>query len=74
MALVSMTKLLDDARLNHYAVCYCESWNLESFVAVAEAAEELSAPIITGFNGGLLCHPSGRNLKTWLITRVSGCH
>jgi ketose-bisphosphate aldolase len=57
MALVSMVKLLDDARLNHYAVCYCESWNLESFVAVAEAAEELGAPIITGFNGGFLGHP-----------------
>src|SRR5271169_4538235 len=57
MALVSMVKLLDDARLNHYAVCYCESWNLESFVAVAEAAEELGAPIITGFNGGFLSHP-----------------
>jgi ketose-bisphosphate aldolase len=57
MALVSMAKLLHDARLNHYAVCYCESWNLESFVAVAEAAEELRAPIIAGFNGGFLCHP-----------------
>jgi ketose-bisphosphate aldolase len=57
VALVSMAKLLDDARLNHYAVCYCESWNLESFVAVAEAAEALNAPVITGFNGGFLSHP-----------------
>lgn len=57
MALVSMTALLAEARSNGYAVCYCESWNLESFVAVAEAAEELGAPIVTGFNGGFLGHP-----------------
>ena len=58
MPLVSMARLLDEARLNRYAVCYCESWNLESFVAVAEAAEELGSPIITGFNGGFLRHPT----------------
>src|SRR5215472_11237307 len=55
--LVSMVGLLDEARLHQYAVCYCESWNLESFEAVVEAAEELRAPIITGFNGGFLAHP-----------------
>jgi fructose/tagatose bisphosphate aldolase len=57
MAIVSMTDLLADARANEFAVCYCESWNLESLAAVAEAAEELAAPIITGFNGGFLGHP-----------------
>jgi fructose-bisphosphate aldolase class II len=57
MALVSMTQLLTEARAGGYVVCYCESWNLESFVGVAEAAEELDAPIVTGFNGGFLSHP-----------------
>jgi len=57
MALVSMTELLNEARASGYAVCYCESWNLESFAAVVEAAEELKAPIITGFNGGFLSDP-----------------
>lgn len=56
MALVSMKQLLAEARAGGYAVCYCESWNLESFVAVTEAAEDLDAPIITGFNGGFLSH------------------
>ena len=39
-----------------YAVCYGESWSLESFVAVTEAADNMDAPIITGFNGGFLSH------------------
>jgi fructose-bisphosphate aldolase, class II len=60
MALVSMTHLLTEARAGRYAVSYCESWNLESFVGVVEAAEELDAPIVTGFNGGFLGH-SGRS-------------
>jgi len=57
MALVSMAELLSEARDQGYAVCYCESWNLESFAAVVEAAEELNAPAITGFNGGFLSGP-----------------
>jgi ketose-bisphosphate aldolase len=58
MPLVSMNKLLADARSGGYAVCYCESWNLESLQAVVEAAEEMRAPIIVGFNGGFLAHSS----------------
>jgi ketose-bisphosphate aldolase len=49
--------LLSDAKTGGYAVCYCESWNLESLQAVIEAAEELRAPIVAGFNGGFLMHP-----------------
>jgi ketose-bisphosphate aldolase len=55
-----MVELLADARRRGYAVCYCESWNLESFQAVIEAAEELGSPIIVGFNGGFLMHASRR--------------
>jgi len=57
MPLVSMSKLLTDAKLGGYAVCYCEAWNLESFQAVVEAAEEESSPTIAGFGGGFLMHP-----------------
>lgn len=49
-----MNQLLADARAGGYAVCYCESWNLESLQAVVEAAEEMRAPSIAGFNGGFL--------------------
>ena len=57
MPLESMTELLLDARRRNYAVCYCESWNVESFEGVLEAAEETDSPIIAGFNGGFLMHP-----------------
>ena len=52
-----MTQLLADATAGGYAVCYCESWNLESLQAVVEAAEEVRSPIIAGFSGGFLMHP-----------------
>jgi ketose-bisphosphate aldolase len=51
-----MNSLLATAKSEGYAVCYCESWNLESFQAVLEAAEGSGAPIISGFNGGFLRH------------------
>lgn len=54
MPLVPMGHMLSDARSAGYAVCYCESWNLESTQAVIEAAEELESPVIVGFNGGFL--------------------
>ncbi|MBZ5564226.1 MAG: class II fructose-bisphosphate aldolase [Acidobacteriia bacterium] len=57
MSLVAMSELLADAKRGGYAVCYCESWNLESIQAVLEAAEEEHSPIIAGFNGGFLRHP-----------------
>jgi ketose-bisphosphate aldolase len=61
MPLIPMRKLLADARSGGYALCYCESWNLESLQAVVEAAEELAAPAIVGFNGGFLQRPSRAN-------------
>jgi len=54
-----MDDLLAGARAGCYAVCYCESWNLESFQAVVEGAEEMHSPIIAGFNGGFLGHRFG---------------
>ena len=58
MPLVSMSQLLEKARRDGYAVPYCESWNLESLQAVVQAAEKARSPVIAGFIGGFLGHPS----------------
>jgi ketose-bisphosphate aldolase len=58
MPVVSLSRMLADARAGGYAVCYCESWNLESLQAVIEAAEECHSPVVAGFNGGFLRHSS----------------
>jgi len=58
MAIETMKVILERARCGGYAVCYCEAWNLESLQAVVEAAEEMRAPVIAGFNGGFLTHPA----------------
>lgn len=76
MPLVSMIQLLADARLGGYAVCYCESWNLESLQAVIEAAEDLQSPVIVGFNGGFLMHASRskpENLAYYAGLRAAVC-
>ena len=39
---------------NKYAVGYFESWNLESLLAVVDAAEKTRSPVIIGFNGTFL--------------------
>jgi ketose-bisphosphate aldolase len=54
MPLVPMSRLLRHAQAHRYAVGYCESWNLESILAVKDAAEQADAPVILGFNGGFL--------------------
>lgn len=51
MALVSMTRLMRHALDNGYAVGYFESWNMESLLAVTDAAERMNAPVIIGFGG-----------------------
>lgn len=58
MSLVSMKDLLDSAREGKYAVGYFESWNLESILAVTEAAEQSRSPVIIGFNGSYLENPA----------------
>jgi ketose-bisphosphate aldolase len=49
MALVSMPKLLADARAGGYAVGYFEAWDLASLEAVVEAAEAELSPVVLGF-------------------------
>lgn len=54
MPLVSMTSLLRHALDRGYAVGYFEAWNLESLLAVKDAAEQAESPVIIGFNGKFL--------------------
>lgn len=51
MAIVSFADLMADAGRKGYAVGYFESWNLESLLAVADAAEARRSPVILGFSG-----------------------
>jgi len=51
MALVSMKRLMDHALSNKYAVGYFEAWNMDSILAVVDAAEKTSSPVIIGFGG-----------------------
>ncbi len=49
-----MTSLLRHALDRGYAVGYFEAWNLESLLAVKDAAEQAESPVIIGFNGRFL--------------------
>jgi ketose-bisphosphate aldolase len=60
MPLVPMSRLLSHAQRHRYAVGYFEAWNLESILAVKDAAEEADSPVILGFNGGFLSNPKRR--------------
>ena len=44
-------KLMTDAEAGGYAVGYFESWNLESLMAIADAAVAVRSPVILGFSG-----------------------
>lgn len=48
------------AKRGRYAVDYFESWNLESLLAVADAAEQMRSPVILGFSGIYVPHPDRR--------------
>ena len=51
MSLVSFQDLMKEAESGTYAVGYFESWNLESLLAVADAATRMRSPVILGFSG-----------------------
>jgi fructose/tagatose bisphosphate aldolase len=57
MPLVPFSTLIASAAERGYAVGYFESWNLESLLAVADAAEFEASPVILGFSGIYLPHP-----------------
>jgi len=58
VALTSFRDLMANADEGGYAVGYFESWNLESLLAVADAAEATHSPVILGFSGLSLPDPS----------------
>ena len=58
MPLVPFHQLMAAAETGNYAVGYFESWNLESLLAAADAAEEARSPVILGFSGISLTHPN----------------
>jgi ketose-bisphosphate aldolase len=60
MPLVDMRKLLAHAREHRYAAGYFEAWNLESLLAVKDAAEAEGSPVIIGFNGKFLGNKARR--------------
>jgi len=49
-----MEKMLSDAKEDGYAVGYFEPWNMESILAVTDAAEETGSPVIIGVCGDYL--------------------
>ena len=58
MSLEPIGPMLGRAVRGGYAVGYFESWNLESLQGVIDAAEQVRAPIILGFNGDFLSRPT----------------
>jgi len=48
---VSFSEMMKDAEARNYAVGYFESWNLDSLLAVCDAAEKMKSPVIIGFGG-----------------------
>jgi fructose/tagatose bisphosphate aldolase len=57
MPVTAFNELMEHARRERYAVGYFESWNLESLLAVADAAEVTQSPVLLGFSGIYLSHP-----------------
>lgn len=57
MTKISTKALFEDARANKYAVGYFESWNLESTLAVVNAAEMAKSPVIIGVCGTYIAEP-----------------
>jgi len=57
MPLTSFRELMADAERAGYAVGYFESWDLESLLAVCDAAEATHSPVLLGFSGLYLTHP-----------------
>jgi fructose/tagatose bisphosphate aldolase len=51
MPIVSFRDLMAEAEAGNYAVGYFEVWNLESLLAVADAASAMRSPVLLGFSG-----------------------
>ena len=57
MPLRDAMELIGRARAGGYAVGYFESWSLDSFQGVLDAAEATRSPILIGVNGEFLSRP-----------------
>jgi ketose-bisphosphate aldolase len=60
MSVISMKQLMDHAIKGRYAVGYFESWNMDSLLAAADAAQRTQSPVIIGFGGLFLGNPGRR--------------
>jgi ketose-bisphosphate aldolase len=60
MSLVTMKSLMKHALENRYAVGYFEAWNMESVLAVIDAAEKTNSPVIIGFGGMFISNKDRR--------------
>ena len=54
MGLKKTSELLSHAQQGGYAVGYFEAWDMYSFEAVLEAAEEENSPVVLGFGGKMM--------------------
>jgi ketose-bisphosphate aldolase len=63
---------MKEAERGGYAVGYFESWNLESIQAVTDAAESMCSPVILGFSGIYLPHPSRQAKETLSLYAALG--
>lgn len=72
MPRVAFKELMEAAEKGGYAVGYFESWNLESLQAVTDAAEAMRSPVILGFSGIYLPHPSRRAKETLNVYAALG--
>lgn len=76
MPIVPFNELVSHAERNSYAIGYFESWNLESLLAAADAAEKKRSPVILGFSGISLPHPDRivhDNLSTYATFGTDVC-
>lgn len=60
MSLVPFRELMQAAARRKYAVGYFESWNLESLLAVGDAARAMRSPVLLGVSGIYVPHPERR--------------
>ncbi len=76
MPIAKFRDLMVEADKGKYAVGYFESWSLESFMAIADAAEAMRSPILLGFSGIYLPHPgrvAKEPLSVYAALGIEGC-
>jgi len=72
MTLVAFSDLMRHAAQENYAVGYFECWNLESMMAVADAAVATRSPVLLGFSGIYLPHPGRLRTEPASIYALQG--